>query len=327
MLTGLILPFSQLNKAQAAGQEPGSAQPFIEGPFSDEPVYPTVFRGDLRDLAQLPSEGGEIPAPKSTRQSDQANPASSTSWVDPVAQQTFAKGQMPDPLANFEGLTKAESGGWTPPDTNGEVGPNHYIQTVNVAIGIYDKLGNPLVKLGYDAFFQGPPGSPCDNQNRGDVIVLYDTQADRWIVTDFSLPGPNYYECIAVSITGDPVSGGWYFYDLIANTGNFANYWNDYPKLGVWADGWYMSANMFRQGDNAFGGVRVWALDRAAMMAGDPLNEVHFDCLYAQNSNCAALLPGNFRVSPCPIPSTSGNSTLIGTIPIIPLSPDHSRLV
>ncbi len=224
MLTGLILPFSSWAKLRLSkDKSAGKTHLISRAHFSNEPVYPTVFRGDLRDLPQLPSEGGEIPAPGSTKQSDQGNPAGSTSWVDPVAQQTFAKGQMPDPLANFEGLTKAESGGWTPPDTNGEVGPNHYIQTVNVAIGIYDKLGTPLVKLSYDAFFQGPPGSPCDNQNRGDVIVLYDTQADRWIVTDFSLPaGGPFYECIAVSITGDPVSGGWYFYDLIANTGNFA---------------------------------------------------------------------------------------------------------
>ena len=108
---------------------------------------------------------------------------------------------------NFEGLNKSEGGGWTPPDTNGDVGPNHYIQVVNVAIGIFDKsTGTPLVKLTYNDFFQGP-NDYCDNQNRGDVVVLYDEQVDRWIVTDFSLPsGGPYFECIAVSQSGDPVS-------------------------------------------------------------------------------------------------------------------------
>ena len=181
-----------------------------------------MFNGDLRDLPQLPSTGGELPAPGSVKQPNQANLNSSPTWVDPVAQQSPGKGQMPEPIMNFEGLTKSEGGGWTPPDTNGDVGPNHYIQTVNIALGIYDKAtGAPIVKLTYNDFFQGPPGSSCDNNNRGDVVVLYDPQVDRWIVTDFSLPGPNYYECIAVSQTGDPVSGGWYFYELQANTGLF----------------------------------------------------------------------------------------------------------
>jgi hypothetical protein len=294
MLVGILLPFNSPDQANAATQNSDTTPSYIKGPYSTTPVYPTVFRGDLRDLPQLPSEGGELPAPEPVKQPNQGNVLGSPSWIDPVAQQSPAKGQMPEPIANFEGLTKAEGGGWTPPDTNGDVGPNHYIQTVNIAIGIFDKAGTPLVKLSYNDFFQGPPGSPCDNQNRGDVIVLYDEQVDRWIVTDFSLPGPNYYECIAVSITGDPVSGGWYFYELLANPLGepFSTAFNDYPKLGVWADGWYMSANMFTAN---FEGVRVWALDRAAMIQGNPLNEIHFDCIYAQNPSCASLLPANIR--------------------------------
>ena len=54
---------------------------------------------------------------------------------------------MPEPIASFDGLNISESGGWNPPDTNGDVGPNHYIQIVNIAIGIYDKSGEELVNL------------------------------------------------------------------------------------------------------------------------------------------------------------------------------------
>ncbi len=293
LLSSSFIPFTNIKKAQAGTQNGGTTPPYVKGPFSDQHVTPTVFNGDLRDLPQLPSAGGELPAPGSVKQPNQATPNSSPNWVDPVAQQSPGKGQMPEPIMNFEGLTKSEGGGWTPPDTNGDVGPNHYIQTVNIALGIYNKVtGAPIVKLTYNDFFQGPPGSSCDNNNRGDVVVLYDPQVNRWIVTDFSLPGPNYYECIAVSQTGDPVSGGWYFYELQANTGDFANYWNDYPKLGVWADGWYMSSNMFRVGDDAWGGVRVWALDREKMINGLPLDEIHFDCI---SDLCGSLLPANIR--------------------------------
>ena len=290
LLSSSLIPFTSITKAQAGTQNGATTPSYVSGPFSDQPVTPTVFNGDLRDLPQLPSTGVELPAPGTVRQPNQANPSNLSGWVDPVAQQSPGRGQMPEPMMNFDGLAKADGGGWTPPDTNGDVGPNVYIQTVNIALGIYDKAtGSQLVKLTYNDFFQGPPGSSCDNNNRGDVVVLYDPQVDRWIVTDFSLPGPNYYECIAVSQSGDPVGGGWYFYELQANSGVFNDAFNDYPKLGVWTDGWYMSANMFSAN---FEGVRVWALDREAMINGLPLTEIHFDCVSVM---CGSLLPANIR--------------------------------
>jgi hypothetical protein len=89
--------------------------------------------------------------------------------------------------------------------------------------------------------------------------VLYDAYVDRWVVSDFAWyegQGP-FYECIAVSQSGDPVHGGWYFYALRADTGNFEFYLNDYPKLGVWHDGWYMTANMFERKNPFRFGVRM----------------------------------------------------------------------
>lgn len=292
LLSGVFVSYDDPATAQSNSPTGSETSDYINGPFTSISASPTAYNGDLRDLPQLSTpQGEELPAPGYINQPSQVNNIPSEEWVDSVAQQSFAQGQMPEPIMNFEGLNKSEGGGWTPPDTNGDVGPNHYIQVVNVAIGIFDKsTGTPLVKLTYNDFFQGP-NDYCDNQNRGDVVVLYDEQVDRWIVTDFSLPsGGPYFECIAVSQSGDPVSGGWYYYALQANTGYFNDAFNDYPKLGVWADGWYMSANMF--GGDGFEGVRVWALDREAMINGLPLNEVHFDCI---DTMCASLLPANVR--------------------------------
>jgi hypothetical protein len=136
-------------------------------------------------------------------------------------------------------------------------------------------------------------------------VALYDASVDRWVVTDFAWfnfsTGP-YYECIAVSQSGDPVSGGWYFYALRSDTGGLTGYFNDYPKLGVWSDGWYMTANMFQNNPPAGGfAVRVWALDRASMITGGALNEVHFDtCL---GGVCGGLLPSNYRGAAPPLGS------------------------
>jgi hypothetical protein len=289
LLTGMLMPFNNPIRAQAELQKGGTTPPYIKGPFTDQPTYPTVFNGDLRDLPQIPrTQPHEIPAPKTVKQGNTINSNNTASWVDPTAQLSPSKSQMPDPIANFAGLDFANFGGGWPPDTNGDVGPTYYIQTVNMSVGIFDKVtGQRVVGVTYNTFFQKAP-SPCNNQNDGDVVVLYDPQVDRWLVTDFSIANP-YYECIAVSQSGDPVGGGWYFYAMRADTGNLIGYMNDYPKLGVWADGWYMSANMF---GNTFA-VRVWALDRASAISGGPLNEQYFDC--TDNNICASLLPANVR--------------------------------
>ncbi len=213
---------------------------------------------------------------------------------------------MPGPSQNFSGLDMATWGiGW-PPDTNGDVGPNHYIQAVNTSIGVYYKNGTIAAgPFTLNTFFN-PLGisNPCgNNQNRGDPIVLYDQTFNRWIITDFAfagtgLPVAPFYECIAVSKSGDPVSGGWWMYAFLAHS----TLLNDYPKLGVWSDAYYMSANLFDLSD-VLQGVRVWALDRAAMLNGQPFTSVSFDLPCLPFPCYYTLLPSNFRGS-IPPPGT-----------------------
>jgi hypothetical protein len=119
---------------------------------------------------------------------------------------------------------------------------------------------------------QGAFGNLCDTNNFGDPVVLYDTFEDRWIITDFAftLDGsnnvinpPGSFQCFAASKTGDPVSGGWNFYSINTSGGL-----GDYPKLGIWPDGLYMSVNMFGYSAGASSlGPRVYAFNRAQMYA------------------------------------------------------------
>src|SRR5437867_8942389 len=116
---------------------------------------------------------------------------------------------IPPPLLTFDGINFSTSGcGCYPPDTNGDVGPNHYVATVNTGFRVYDKLGNPLAPFTtYNSFFAPLVGTPCQNLNRGDPFAFYDQLADRWVVSDFafaSFPGANFYECIGVSQTPNP---------------------------------------------------------------------------------------------------------------------------
>ncbi|MFH1119476.1 MAG: T9SS type A sorting domain-containing protein [Bacteroidota bacterium] len=153
-----------------------------------------------------------------------------------------------------------------PPDTQGDVGPNHYMQMVNSSFAIWNKTGSVVYgPVDIRTLWNGFPG-PWSGSNDGDPVVLYDEQADRWIASQFALPNyPNgpFYEMIAVSQTGDP-TGAWYRYAF-----TFTNM-PDYPKLGVWHDGYYLSVNSFTSGSLNYNGTGVAALERDKMLVGDP---------------------------------------------------------
>ena len=107
------------------------------------------------------------------------------SMARPIAVPTV---QAPPPINVFEGLDRFNFGAGSPPDTNGDVGPNYYIQTVNTSVGIFRKTdGFMEAGFSFNTFMsQGNFGNLCDTNNFGDPVVLYDTFEDRWIITDFA---------------------------------------------------------------------------------------------------------------------------------------------
>jgi hypothetical protein len=271
------------------------------GPMTQALQRGTPFRGDVRRLPQTPSSKRERPEREApfTTESPSGKPAAVGSGL-PAGPLVPA----PSPTSSFDGLDYATWGDGHPPDTNGDVGPNHYIQTVNTAIGIFRKSdGVRLAAFRFDTFMsQGHFGNLCDTDNYGDPVVLYDTFHDRWVITDFAFQldaagnvvnPPGSYQCFAVSQSGDPVSGGWNFYSL-----HVTDALQDYPKLGIWPDGLYMSANMFGFGANGgFKNVRVWALNLAQMEAGGAAQSVSFNAAKSiQGVSVFTLLPSNARV-------------------------------
>ena len=187
---------------------------------------------------------------------------------DPVVQSTLlATSKMPATSANWEGINFAESGN-TPPDTNGAVGPNHYVQIVNMQLQVWDKKGVPLLgPIPVASLWFGFGGS-CELYGSGDPVVLYDRLADRWLVSQIGgapVVGQPFYECVAISATPDPL-GAWNRYAFQVPGNDFI----DYPKFGVWPDGYYMTENEYNNTVTSFLGSRAWAFDRAAMIAGQP---------------------------------------------------------
>jgi hypothetical protein len=258
-------------------------------------VTPRRFNGDVRHIPR-----GNIVVRERRPEPEVPAEAPGPFAIDGATQSETATAAAPSPTTDFAGLDFANFGAGWPPDTNGDVGPNHYIQTVNTSIGIFDKAtGTRVAAFTFDSFFSNAAtGTPCDNSNQGDPVVLYDPIGDRWIISDFAwadYTSGAMYECMAVSQSGDPVSGGWYFYAWKVNNGGAIP---DYPKLAVWPDGIYMSVNNFATtGSGSFQNVQVWAFDRVAMEAGAPAGSVSFNLpRTAGGVTVFSLLPSNARV-------------------------------
>src|SRR5437667_1191443 len=179
---------------------------------------------------------------------------------DPVVQRVLGKIGIPGPIISFDG--NSNLCGCSPPDPNGAVGPNNVVTMANLHFQIFDKAGNSLFGPAANNTLWSGFGGPCQTENAGDPVVLYDQLADRWILTQFTAGGPTFFECVAVSQTSDPT--GAYFRYAISTGTNFP----DYPKAGVWPDAYYFSTREFA--GNNFAGVGAYALDRAQALAGNP---------------------------------------------------------
>ena len=220
--------------------------------------------------------------------------------VDLVQQLTMPAIAMPAPLQTFEGMNQADGcGNCIPPDPDGAVGPNHYVEMVNSSYSVYTKTGTRLVgPVHINMLWSQLPG-PCQVDNDGDPIVVYDHLADRWVLSQFAVNGGNgpYDECIAVSTTGDP-TGSYYVYDFHLSDTVF----NDYPKLGVWPDAYYMTMNQFGGAGQTFVGAAAYAFERDKMLVGQVARMVFFD-ESTVNSSFGGMLPTHLDGAPPPIGS------------------------
>lgn len=251
-----------------------------EGPFVVEEVVPVTVDVDVRDLPTVdpalpvdhvpgrPLPGWEnyvagagevsIPVPV-TPPRDLVPPSPAGPPPAPVSGPQAPVG----PPFDFPGI------GFTnihPPDTHGDVGTNHYIQVVNASplssrFLIWNKAGTPLT--GQITIASLWPSGVCASGGF-DPVALYDHLADRWVLSQVA---PSFQaQCIAVSRNANPVTGGWFVYTF--PTG----FVNDYSKLGVWPDAYYMGS----QRGYPSSGADAWAFDRRAMLAGNPATFVRF---------------------------------------------------
>jgi len=210
---------------------------------------------------------------------------------DPVWQDYQGSTYHRGPIVNFDGVGNVN--GVLPPDTDGDVGPNHYFQMINLSFAIYDKSGNKLYgPVDNSTLWSGFIG-PWTGTNDGDPILLYDEIADRWMASQFAINTSNdtYWQLMAISESGDPL-GAYYQYAF-----EFPAF-NDYPKYGVWPDAYYATFNMFGEWNR----TAAAAFERDKMLIGDSTARmILFDL--PESFNMRNMLPADFD-GPPPVKGT-----------------------
>lgn len=226
------------------------------------------------------------------------------------AVQTFAERRntlqssfAPTAISSVDGVGKGFSGPqgaftvqYAPPDTVGAVGATQYVQVVNTGLAVFDKATKNVVHgpVPTNSLWSGFGGG-CETNNDGDATVVYDRAAGRWIISQFSVSTTPYLQCVAVSQTSD-ATGAYNRYAF--SYGNTA--FPDYPKTGVWPDGYYTTFNIFN--GNSFGGAKLCAYDRAAMLAGTAATQQCFQL----STSFGGVLPADLDGSTAP-PAGSPN--------------------
>ncbi len=293
-------PLAPAGGSSTAGQaQTQDSEPAVPVGEPGRPVITTTGRHDtskpLRSIRAEPPEAGDedadaeeerpLPGREEGRQPEPR--------LDPVAQTAPVAGSAASIVASFDGVSNINS--VAPPDTNGDIGPNNYVQWVNLSFAIYDRAGTLLYGPAAGNTLWSGFGGPCESTNNGDPIAQYDHLADRWVMSQFALPNYNppsssagpFYECVAVSTTGDP-TGSWYRYEFKISDTKL----DDYPHLGVWSDAYYMSINQFNIPAGSWGGAGAVAFERAKMLQGQAARMVYFD-LFGVDPNLGGMLPSD----------------------------------
>jgi hypothetical protein len=204
---------------------------------------------------------------------------------DAARQATSPLATVGAPIASFDGLSNQDNFNAfgfrvNPPDPNGEVGPNHYVEMINLVFAVYSKSGTLLLgPVDTGTLWAGFAIEDCTDPS-GDPVVMYDQLMDRWILSQFTTRGLDdpslpFYNCVAVSTTGDP-TGSYYRYAFITQPDlvDGGYFFPDYPKYGNWTDSYVLTTRDFGLVDRY--GISVYALEKNKMVSGLPARAVQF---------------------------------------------------
>jgi len=215
---------------------------------------------DFSDLAQQELTQPSVAVRHAVHRHPARRDSNAGVQVEEVPPGSAVKGRphrSPKPRLSFAGTGDS---GWIPPDTQGAVGPNHIVETLNGEVQIAGRNGVVLKSVTLLNFWSGVGGIT----EVFDPRVTYDPYNDRWITSGGANPSAaSSAILIGVSQTGDP-TGAWSLYKVAADpTGTN---WADAPTLGFNVNWIVVQANMFTMA-NGSSGSTLWVFNKANLYA------------------------------------------------------------
>ncbi|MFL5955435.1 MAG: hypothetical protein ACJ76I_15145 [Gaiellaceae bacterium] len=289
----------------------------------------------LDNLPVVPNDPNRV-LPELERQ---LTATASPQTADAARQTAVAGPAVPATTTSFDGLKFDDLGaGYVPPDPVGDVGLTQYVQAVNGGLAVFTKTGVPVTgAINDSSFWNGLSGcQPTTTRGLTDPTVNYDQLADRWVYAELSVDistavWQQSYMCVAVSTTGD-ATDGWNRYVFAAGNGVLP----DYPKLGVWPDGYYLSFNDYSNTTGGFVGAGAMVLQRSAMLTGSTAQSVFVD-LRGVSGLLGGMLPSdadgatpppanapNYYVTPVDDPANTNDQLGVWTFQVDWATPSNS---
>lgn len=177
--------------------------------------------------------------------------------------------------STFEGL--GNTAGRLPANPDVAASDTAVFEVANPNFQIFSTSGVALTGPASTSQLWAPLGGSCATLINGDWSqVIFDEMAGRFVyaMTVHPVTGTrtDSLECLAVSQTSDP-TGAYYLYAVPIAQGSP---YSDYPQFAVWSDAYYVAANLWtgHGGSGKFVADRLIAVDRAAMLAGQPVRTI-----------------------------------------------------
>ncbi len=165
-------------------------------------------------------------------------------------------------IRNFSGVSYD---GFTPPDSMGAAGTNHFVEFINGAFAIYSKDGVQQKRIS-DTTFWLNAGISSGTISAGltDTRIIYDAGSGRWIATELTVDNTGNQILAGRSDTSDP-GGTWKAVSFVGSSTNFS----DFDTLGVDSTGVYVSVDDFDVFNNLTG-VSMFSIPKSDLIADPP---------------------------------------------------------
>ena len=230
-------------------------------------------------------------------------------WADADVQATYSPSQLT--VSNVFGGVNFT--GQIPPDENLSVGINttganpvtQIVDVVNTSYTIFTSSGQGIKSDYLNGLFASLTSSMCSSVNGGDGIVLFDKLDGRWIISQLAYNSTftDDHLCLAISQTSD-ATGAYDAYDF-----SFGSNLPDYPKLAIWPDGIYFSANMYSSNGSTlqFKGAEACSFPRGNVTNPPAGGQITFSCSSGSDAGIYNILPADLENLPGTVSLPSGS--------------------